>query len=408
MQIAQILAGYSLGEADLLRRAMGKKKKEEMDQQRARFISGAAERGVPAEPGRRASSNWWPSSPATASTRATPRAYALIAYQTAWLKANAPVEFFAASMSLDLVQHRQAVGLLPGRQALRREDPGARRQPSRGADFEVEDGEVLYALGAVRNVGLRGHAPCGRRARGGRAVPRPLRLRRAGRPAARSTSAPSRPWPGPGPSTPSTPTAPRSSPPPTSSIAHAQSVAADRASAQVSLFGGDQAEASRPRLPKIEPWTPIQQLDEELAAVGFYLSGHPLDDMVEVLRRRRTDLLADAMAKAEAGAEAFRMAGVVRRRQERASAPGEKFAFVTLSDPTGEYEVLFPPESLAPLPRLPGAGPAVVDHACGPRPGTARFASSATDAEPVDKAVENAVGGPARPRRAAHRPRSRR
>ena len=69
--------------------------------------------------------------------------------------------------------------------------------------------------------------------------------------------------------------------------------------------------------------------------------------MVEVLRRARTTLLADALAQAEAGAEAFRMAGVVRRRQERAAqGSGDKFAFVTLSDPTGEYEVLFPPESL--------------------------------------------------------------
>src|SRR5665213_4120869 len=101
MQIAQILAGYSFGEADLLRRAMGKKKKEEMDKQRARFMSGAAERDV---------------SPALADllfglmekfsgygfnkSHAAP--YALIAYQTAYLKANYPVEFLAASMTLDM------------------------------------------------------------------------------------------------------------------------------------------------------------------------------------------------------------------------------------------------------------------------------------------------------------------
>jgi DNA polymerase-3 subunit alpha len=69
--------------------------------------------------------------------------------------------------------------------------------------------------------------------------------------------------------------------------------------------------------------------------------------MVDILRRKRTTLYADAVGLAEGGAEAFRMAGVIRRKQERASAKnGEKFAFVTLSDPTGEYEVLFPPESL--------------------------------------------------------------
>ena len=89
------------------------------------------------------------------------------------------------------------------------------------------------------------------------------------------------------------------------------------------------------------------RLDQELAAVGFYLTGHPLEDVTAALRKRRTILLAEATALAQEGHEAFRMAGIVRRKQERPSQrTGEKFAFVTLSDPTGEYEVLFPPESL--------------------------------------------------------------
>ena len=84
-----------------------------------------------------------------------------------------------------------------------------------------------------------------------------------------------------------------------------------------------------------------------MAAVGFYLSGHPLEDMEPALRRKRVTFVAEAVQRAEAGHEAFQMAGVVRRRQERASArTGEKFAFVTFSDPTGEFECLFPPEQL--------------------------------------------------------------
>ncbi len=94
---------------------------------------------------------------------------------------------------------------------------------------------------------------------------------------------------------------------------YGHSVAEERASSQGSLFGGDQVEAQRPRLPRIEIWSPSRRLDEELAAVGFYLSGHPLDDLMPALRRRRTDLLTAVIPKAEAGAEAFRMAGVVRR-----------------------------------------------------------------------------------------------
>ena len=193
---------FSLGEADLLRRAMGKKKKEEMDQQRARFLSGAAERGVAARPGRRASSSWWPSSPATASTSATPRAYALIAYQTAWLKANAPVEFFAASMSLDISNTDKLAVFYQDAKRVRAcqiRPPDVNRS---GADFEVEDGEVLYALGAIRNVGLAGHGARWSRCARGRAVPRPVRLPRAGRSRARSTSGRWRTWPGPAPSTP--------------------------------------------------------------------------------------------------------------------------------------------------------------------------------------------------------------
>ena len=101
MQIAQILAGYSLGEADLLRRAMGKKKKEEMDLQRARFVSGASEKGVPAE---QAGSifDLVDKFAGYGFNKSHAAAYAYVSYQTAWLKANAPVEFFAASMSLDI------------------------------------------------------------------------------------------------------------------------------------------------------------------------------------------------------------------------------------------------------------------------------------------------------------------
>jgi len=130
-------------------------------------------------------------------------------------------------------------------------------------------------------------------------------------------------------------------------IGYCQSVAAERASSQVSLFGADQAHAARPRLRSVEPWIGPEKLDHELAAVGFYLSGHPLEDMIPALKRKRVTFVAEATALAESGHEAFMMAGVVRRRQERASArTGEKFAFVNFSDPTGEFECLFPPEQL--------------------------------------------------------------
>jgi len=314
-------------------------------------------------------------------------AYALISYQTAWLKANTPVEFLAASMSLDLSNTDK---LAVFHQDARRFDitvrpPNVNRS---GADFEVENGEVLYALGAVRNVGLEAmkHLVAIREEGGPfrdifdfveRVDPKLVNKRaienlaRAGafdcfdkNRAQIFASA-------------------------DVLIAHGQSIAADRAGGQGALFGGG---TGRPRLKKTEPWTQVDLLDEELAAVGFYLTGHPLDDMVGVLRRRRTHMLTEVIPRAEAGMEAFRMCGVVRRRQERASQSGDRFAFVSLSDPSGEYEVLFPPESLRKCREVLEPGKAVsIKVRAKARDGEVRFFGD--DAEPIEKAIENMVAG---------------
>ena len=386
MQIAQILAGYSLGEADLLRRAMGKKKKEEMDQQKARFVSGATALGVPEHQ----SDSIFELVAKFAGygfNKSHAAAYAIIAYQTGWLKANAPVEFLAASMSLDISNTDKLAVFYQDakRMGVKVCPPDVNRS---AADFEVENGEVLYALGAVRNVGQAAMDNLvATRAAGGpfrdlfdfveRIDPRQVNkraLENLARAGAFDRIHPNR-----------------------AQIlanidalmAYAQSVAAERASSQASLFGGD-SDAARPRLSRVDPWTGPDQLDEELYAVGFYLSGHPLEDMVTVLRRRRVTLLADAIIAAEQGAEAFRMAGVVRRRQERASQSGEKFAFISLSDPTGEYEVLFPPEALRRCREVlePGASILLKVRAKG-RDGEVRFFGD--DAEPIDRAMENVV-----------------
>ena len=386
MQIAQILAGYSLGEADLLRRAMGKKKKEEMDQQKVRFVDGASEKGVPAKQSG-AIFDLVAKFAGYGFNKSHAAAYALIAYQTGWLKANAPVEFFAASMSLDISNtDKLAVFYQDARRmGVKIRAPDVNRS---GADFEVEDGEVLYALGAVRNVGLEAmkHLVSVRESGGRfqdlfdfieRVDPRQVNkraLENLARAGAFDSLHPNRA---------------QIVAAADALMAYGQSMAAERASSQTSLFGGEQVEAGRPRLVSREPWTQSEQLDEELAAVGFYLTGHPLEGMIEVLRRRRTTLLTDVLVQAEAGAEAFRMAGVVRRRQERASArSGEKFAFVTLSDPTGEFEVLFPPESLRRCREAlePGRSVSIRVRAKA-SDGEVRFFGD--DAEPLDKAIEN-------------------
>ena len=388
MQIAQVLSGYSLGEADLLRRAMGKKKKEEMDFQRARFVSGALERGVPeAQSG--GIFDLVAKFAGYGFNKSHAAAYALIAYQTGWLKANAPVEFFAASMSLDLSNtDKLAVFYQDAKRfKVKVAPPDINRS---GADFEVEDGQVLYALGAIRNVGMVAMEHVVQvREEGGpfrdlfdfleRVDPKAVNkraLENLARAGAFDSLHPNRA---------------QIVAAADMLIAYAQARAADRASDQMLMFAGS-SDLARPKLPRTEPWVGPQQLDEELAAVGFYLTGHPLEDMVEVLRRRRTVLYADAVGLAEDGIEAFRMCGVVRRRQERASQSGDKFAFVSLSDPTGEYEVMFPPESLRKCRETlePGASVTIKVRAKA-KDGEVRFFGD--DAEALDKAIETVAAG---------------
>ncbi|UAL08516.1 DNA polymerase III subunit alpha [Caulobacter segnis] len=388
MQIAQILAGYSLGEADLLRRAMGKKKKEEMDLQKIRFVSGAKEKNVPEDQ----SGSIFELVAKFAGygfNKSHAAAYAFISYQTAWLKANTPVEFFAASMSLDLSNTDK---LAVFHQDARKFEITVRAPDVNvsGADFEVENGEVLYALGAIRNVGLEAmkHLVAIREEGGPfrdifdfveRIDPKQVNKRaienlaRAGafdqihKNRAQIVASAD------------------------VLIAHAQSCHADRQGGQGGLFGSDPG-AGRPRLAKTENWNQVDLLDEELSAVGFYLTGHPLEDLVGMLRRKRVALVTEAMGQAEAGMEALRMCGVVRRRQERASQSGEKFAFVSLSDPSGEYEVLFPPESLRKCRDVLEPGKAVVIKVrAKARDGEVRFFGD--DAEPIEKAIENVVAG---------------
>jgi DNA polymerase-3 subunit alpha len=386
MQIAQVLSGYSLGEADLLRRAMGKKKKEEMDFQKARFVSGAVERGVNGEQAdfifelvaKFAGYGF---------NKSHAAAYAVIAYQTGWLKANAPVEFFAASMSLDISNtDKLAVFYQDARRfGVKVRAPDINRS---GSDFEVEGREVLYALGAIRNVGQA-------------AMEHVVEVREAG-----------------GPFTDLYDFVERVDPKAVNKraienlaragafdslgvdramafhaadvlVSYGQSLFADRAGGQAGLFG---EAVGRPRMPKVEPWPAPDQLDEELAAVGFYLTGHPLEDMIPVLRRKRVVLLTEALPMAESGMEAFKMAGVVRRRQERASQSGDKFAFVSMSDPSGEYEVLFPPESLRKCRDILEPGKSVILRVrAKAKDGEVRFFGD--DAEPMDKAMEGVAAG---------------
>ncbi|MBI1338706.1 DNA polymerase III subunit alpha [bacterium] len=339
MKIAQILAGYSLGEADLLRRAMGKKKPEEMAKQKTRFLEGAAAKGVPEA---RAAYIFELVSEFAGYgfNKSHAAAYAVIAYQTAFLKANHPAEFLAASMSLDIGNTDKLAAFFQDARRL-----GVKVAPpdilrSR-ADFHVEGQTVLYALGAIKGVGVPAMTGVERERAStpfesvedfaSRVDPRLVNKRcieqlvRAGALDALNPHRASM-LAGAGVLT---------------SIAAAANDA--RTSRQESLFGD--ARVGETPLPSAPPWSEAERLDHELGSIGFYMSGHPLDDLMTGAARDTFVLAADreAVAMERTG---FDMVGVVRRRVEKMSQSGGKFAYVTLSDPSGEYEVMAPPEVL--------------------------------------------------------------
>ncbi|WP_411820437.1 DNA polymerase III subunit alpha [Hyphococcus formosus] len=344
MQIAQILSGYSLGEADLLRRAMGKKKKEEMDLQRIRFVDGAKKNDV--DP--KKSSSIFDLVQKFAGygfNKSHAAAYAYIAYQTAWLKANYPAEFLAASMSLDRANTDKLAIFLKEARRIEVEVLPPHVNHSK-ADFSVKDGAIVYALSAVKNVGegAMAHIADEREKNG------PFRdlfdfaervdLKQVGKRAIENLARAgafdglcgSR----------------------TQSFASAEllirysaAIFEERNSDQGGLFAMDSAPSlDKPKLPRPEEWSQQVRLDEERAAVGFYFSGHPLDDYETELRRLNVVSYNEALARAKSGRAALQMAGVIRSVRMRRSKSGKPFAWVELSDASGEFEITVFSETL--------------------------------------------------------------
>lgn len=339
MEIARQLAGYSFGEADLLRRAMGKKIRSEMDKQRVRFMEGAIARGIKeadAEMTFEACAKF--ADYGFNKSHSAP--YALLTYQTAWLKANHPVEFLAASMSLDAGNtDKLAVFFQEARRmGIEVRPPDVNRSC---ADFTVEDGAVRYALGAIKGVGKPAMLGVEEARRDGefrdlqdfaeRVDPRHVNRRcfealaKAG---AFSSLEPNR-------------AKAFAAAPLLSALASAADE--QRNSNQASLFADEPPQ--RLRLPDAESWGESERLDHELSSVGFFLSGHPLDDLLTGALRARITLSAE---KEIVGQErqSLEMIGVVRSRVEKPAKTGGKFAIVTLSDPSGEYELFVNDELL--------------------------------------------------------------
>jgi DNA polymerase-3 subunit alpha len=338
MQIAQELSGYSLGEADLLRRAMGKKIKAEMDKQRERFISGAVERGV--EKARAAHIFELVAKFAGYGfNKSHAAAYALLAYQTAYLKANHPVAFLAASMTLDM-GNTDKVGVFvqeARRMGVGLEPPSVNES---GVEFLPQDGAIRYSLAALRNVGrsVVEHIVAERDSGGAfqsladfaaRINPRIVNKRGLESLAAAGAFdclEPDRA---------------KVCANVDVILGAAGRLAGDRAAGQSDLFGAGEAEPPALALRAAPAWGLMERLSQELDAVGFFLSGHPLDDYRDMLAALNIPDWAsfEAKARAQNGAGG-KVAATVLYKQERKSKSGNRFAFAGFSDPTGQFEAV--------------------------------------------------------------------
>ena len=341
IRIAQVFAGFTLGEADLLRYAMGKKIKSEMAAQRERFIDGAIGNGVDRD---RAAYvfDLVDKFAGYGFNKAHSAGYALVAYQTAWMKVHHPLAFFAATMSLDqgnadkLNVYRRELDRL-GVALLA---PDINRS---GVDFCVEPeagerGAIRYALAAVRNVGSAAMEALvrEREANGpyedvadlaGRLDAHVLNKRQLenlacagafdslGEERARVFAGAEQ------------------------LVRLAAAAASDRESRQQSLFG-DGGEIDRGfSLPVAAAWQPTERLSREFAALGLYMSAHPLDSYRREIKRLGVMRIADVEARANGESRRYNVAGIVHSVQERRSSRGHRFARIQLSDTSKSYEV---------------------------------------------------------------------
>jgi len=357
MQIAQVLSGFSLGEADLLRRAMGKKIKKEMTAQKTRFVEGGVGNGVD-----RTRAEYIFELVAKFAgygfNKSHAAAYALIAYQTAYLKANYPTEFLAASMTLDMGNADRLSGFAQEARRLdmRIEAPSVNRSE---VGFIPSDGAIRYSLAALKNVGRHAveHICAEREARGPfrdvsdfarRINPRLLNKRALETLAAagaldelgldRATA-----------------------------FANVdRMIAAGNRSLETSSEGQDDLFSGAEHVPPpielraAKPWVPTDRLSREFEAVGFFLTGHPLDDYKDVLEALGAETWVELAAKARLRRVVGTLAGTVLHARERQGKTGNAYAFVAFSDATGQFEAVVFSELLAASRSLLEPGTAVL------------------------------------------------
>ncbi len=346
MKISNILAGYSLGDADILRRAMGKKIPEVMEQEREKFMNGAREKGIPEDKATYIF-DLMAKFAGYGFNKSHSAAYALIAYQTAYLKAHYPAQFLAALLSCDVDNTDKVVRYISEcrQQGIEVLPPDINESFD---DFTVINDRVRFGLAAVKNVG-------------GAALDSIIEEREKNGPYASLSDFCNRIDPG------------RVNRKVIESLIRAgafdsfggrraqymavleqaldraKAVQRDRMSGQMNLFAlaaeEDKTPAAEIELPDVEEWPELKKLALEKETLGFFLTGHPLEGVSRDLRMvvdteiERLDSWRDG--------QAVRIGGLIQHIKEHKSKKGDRMAFTVLEDMSGSVEVIVFPSTFA-------------------------------------------------------------
>ncbi|HTM94582.1 MAG TPA: DNA polymerase III subunit alpha, partial [Croceibacterium sp.] len=350
MQAAQVLAGYTLGEADLLRRAMGKKIQSEMDAQRQRFVEGCAEHSQIAKAKANELFDLIDKFAGYGFNKSHAAAYALLTYQTAWLKAHYPEEFFAASMCFDMHQSEKLAVFVDdlrrgGRVLLAPDVNGSE------AEFSVEQTDdgyaVRYALAGIRNVGEKAmEALVAEREDSGafasledffRRVPPGAMNRRQleGLAMAGAFDA-------------LEPNRAKVLANADILLALSDATARERSSGQAALFGGDDAAEPAMRLAEAEEWKRAEQMAAEREAFGFYFAAHPIEEWRELASANGARSFASLMEAGvpTGGRQPAVMAALVEGVNIGRTRRGAAFIRADFSDSSGQFSAACFEESL--------------------------------------------------------------
>ena len=333
MQIAQILANYSLGEADILRRAMGKKIKSEMDDQKERFVNGALSNGI-----KRDKANYIFDLVAKFAgygfNISHAAAYALIAYQKAYLKTYFPEYFLTALMTMD-IENTDKLSIFANeckRMDIKILPPSVNYSLMR---FDVQDGAIRYGLGAIKNASQQSMVKINDEVlengnfktlhdfaqRLDHSILTKKNLENLSYAGAFDEIEPNR-------------NVVYSSVDILSNISTSSEKA--KSDNQENFFGEEFKSFDHISLPSVPIWTNEIKLQKEFSAIGFYLTGHPLEDYEDLIERQNITSYSSAIGGDD---YKYKIAGTISYIMERRSKGGKRFAFVGLTDSNGPFEI---------------------------------------------------------------------